>query len=229
MNPKLQSSHKEKQYNSCLELKDKQGLSQMGLMSNWAWHDDPKRLTWLLSRYKFTAKMLSGCESALEVGCADAFATRIVRQEVPHLKVVDFDPLFIKDVCERMDPKWSFDAEVHNMLEGPVSPCNFDAVFSLDVIEHIHSEYEDIFINNMVKSLQTNGVMIIGTPSKESQTYASSHSKEGHVNCKSAPDWKDLLNKYFHNVFYFSMNDEVIHTGYHKMAQYLFMLCTNKK
>ena len=77
MNSESQSSHKEKQYNSCLELKDKQGLSQMGLMSSWAWHDDPKRLTWLLSRYKFTSKMLSGCESALEVGCADAFATRV--------------------------------------------------------------------------------------------------------------------------------------------------------
>ena len=30
-------------------------------------------------------------------------------------------------------------------------------------------------------------------------------------------------------VFMFSMNDEVVHTGYHKMAHYLFGLCTGKK
>jgi hypothetical protein len=27
----------------------------------------------------------------------------------------------------------------------------------------------------------------------------------------------------------FSMNDEVVHTGYHKMAHYLFALCCEKR
>jgi hypothetical protein len=27
----------------------------------------------------------------------------------------------------------------------------------------------------------------------------------------------------------FSMNDEVVHTGYHKMAHYLFALCCHKR
>ena len=49
---------------------------------NYAWHTDPKPLTFLLARYKFVAKMFSGLARVLEVGCADAFATRIVRQEV---------------------------------------------------------------------------------------------------------------------------------------------------
>ena len=32
---------------------------------------------------------------------------------------------------------------------------------------------------------------------------------------------KRLMVRYFHDVFIFSMNDEVVHTGYHKMAHYL--------
>ena len=51
-------------------------------------------------------------------------------------------------------------------------------------------------------------------PSLESQKYASKQSKEGHVNCKSGENLKKLLNKYFINNFVFSMNDEVVHTGF---------------
>jgi hypothetical protein len=62
-------------------------------------------------------------------------------------------------------------------------------------------------------------------PSLESQTYASPQSKEGHVNCQSGDELKKNLQGYFENVFIFSMNDEVIHTGYYPMAHYLLALC----
>ena len=62
-------------------------------------------------------------------------------------------------------------------------------------------------------------------PSLESQEYASPQSKAGHVNCKSGNDLKKTLEKHFKNVFVFSMNDEVIHTGYYPMAHYLLALC----
>src|SRR4051812_17219168 len=97
---------KEPQYKICVDLRNKQGLAQFGLMSNQVWHDDPRRLTFLLSRYKFVSKMFSGMKRVLEVGCADAFGTRLVRQEVPHVTAVDFDPVFIKDAQERTDPQW---------------------------------------------------------------------------------------------------------------------------
>src|SRR5689334_8820330 len=75
-------STREPQYQVCLDFERDHGLYQMGLMSSFAYHDDPKRLTFTLARYKFAAKMLSGSEHVLEVGCGDAFATRIVLQEV---------------------------------------------------------------------------------------------------------------------------------------------------
>ena len=58
---------------------------------------------------------------------------------------------------------------------------------------------------------------------------ASAGSKAGHVNCKDAPTLKLLLSVYFHNVFMFSMNDEVVHTGFYPMAHYLLALCCGKK
>jgi 2-polyprenyl-3-methyl-5-hydroxy-6-metoxy-1,4-benzoquinol methylase len=177
----------------------------------------------VLSRYKFVAKMLSGKDRVLEVGCGDAFGTRIVQQEVKSVCAIDFDPVFVAEVNERMDEQWRFDCMVHDMLSGPV-PGGFDAAYSLDVIEHIPAGDEDRFLKNIVKSLTGVGVCILGTPSLESQVYASAGSKAGHINCKNAVQLRALMGKFFHEVFIFSMNDEVVHTGFHPMAHYLFAL-----
>ncbi len=219
---------KEPQYQILIDLQGRKGLTPLGLMTNQVWHDDPRRLIFSLSRYKFVSKMLSGKTRVLEVGCGDAFGTRIVQQEVGSICAVDFDPLFVKDVNKRMDNHWRFDCKVHDILSGPVEGI-FDGIYSLDVIEHIPRKMEKIFMTNISRSLDPNGVLIIGTPSLQSQVYASPQSKEGHINCKDHKELKQLLGKYFYNVFLFSMNDEVVHTGYYPLAHYLLALCVGKK
>jgi len=220
---KPDDSTRETQYQRSIDLLKEKGLTPLGLMANQAWHDDPKHLLFTLSRYKFVAKMLSGRENVLEVGCADAFATRIVRQAVRRLTAVDFDPVFVADVQARMDPDWVFDCRVHDMLAGPV-PGGFDAAYALDVIEHIRPADEQLFLSNMVGSLTSHGALLLGCPTLQSQAYASPPSKAGHVNCKDGPGMKALLGRFFHNVFVFSMNDEVVHTGFFPMSHYVIGL-----
>lgn len=219
---------REPQYQRCIELRDNKGLTRLGLMSSQTWHDDPKRLVFMLSRYKFVSKMLSGRHNVLEVGCGDAFGTRIVLQEVGQLVAIDFDPVFVKDVLDRMDERWKFECRIHDILEGPVDG-EFDGAYALDVLEHIPQEHEQRFVSNIARALTEHGVLIIGTPSIQSQVYASASSREGHVNCKEGLSLKDLMSRFFHNVFIFSMNDEVVHTGFYPMAHYLLALCCGKK
>jgi len=109
------------------------------------------------------------------------------------------------------------------MLKSPVRG-SFQAVYSCDVLEHINAKDEETFLRNMARSIRKDGVCIVGTPSLESQAYASPPSLEGHVNCKTAHELKELMKKFFENVFIFSMNDEIVHTGFYPMAHYLFAL-----
>lgn len=224
----LKEKTREPQYQFCVDLRNREGLTRLGLMSNQVWHDDPKRLVFTLSRYKFVSKIFSGLGHVLEVGCADAFGTRIVRQTVERLTAVDFDPVFVQDVSERMDEHLAFECRVHDMLEGPVLG-DFDGAYTLDVLEHIPPRYDDRFIANISASLNQYGVLIVGIPSLQSQAYASMPSREGHVNCKDDRSLRELMSRFFHNVFIFSMNDEVVHTGFYPMAHYLIALCCSKK
>src|SRR6266576_513247 len=143
------SPTKEPQYSLLLDVKEKHGIARLGLMVNESWNQDPKRTLFTLARYKFVARMLAGDKHVLEVGCADAFGTRIVQQSVGKVTAVDFDALFIADAKERMNPHWAFDAFVHDMMAGPVRG-SYDAAYALDVLEHIEEKDEDRFIRNVL-------------------------------------------------------------------------------
>lgn len=194
---------------------------RLGLMTGESWDNDPKHLLFTLARYKFVARMLAGRSHVLEVGCADAFGTRIVQQAVSEVTAIDLDPLYIADANDRMNPNWPFHTLVHD-VRAPV-PGVYDAAYALDVLEHIIAE--DAFLRNIISALTSNGVLIIGMPSLESQIHASLQSKAAHVNCKSGEDLRHTMERYFGAVFIFSMNDEVVHTGFYPMAHYLFALC----
>lgn len=219
---------KETQYQVIVEAMTERGVERMGFRASESWYEDPKHLVFRLARYKFVAKMLSGRKNVLEIGCGDAFGSRIVQQEVGKFTAIDFDAVFIEDAKARMVGKWAFDAFTHDMLDGPV-PGHFDAVYACDVLEHIEPTLERKFLDNCFGTLDVNGCAIIGLPSLESQVYASVQSKIGHVNCKSALDLRKLMQEYFHNVFIFSMNDEVVHTGFHKMAHYVFAVGAGRR
>lgn len=219
---------REPQYQECLDAADARGFERLGLRSSQSWHDDPKHLLFRLSRYKFVAKVLAGSEHVLEIGCGDAFGTRIVQQGVKQLSATDFDAVFVEDVKARMVERWRFHVFTHDLLAGPI-PGSYDGVFALDVLEHISARDEHAFLGNAFAPLAEHGAAVIGMPSLESQAHASPTSRAGHVNCKSMPELKQTMQQFFHNVFMFSMNDEVVHTGFHPMAQYVMALCAGRK
>ena len=107
-------------YDRCFEMKEKIGLASLGIVTNQLWHDDPRRFAAVLARYRFVAKMLSGCQNIGEVGCGDAFATRVVLQEVPQVTVYDSEPRLVDDIRQRQDERWPLEAEVHDILVAPL-------------------------------------------------------------------------------------------------------------
>jgi 2-polyprenyl-3-methyl-5-hydroxy-6-metoxy-1,4-benzoquinol methylase len=164
--------------------------------------------------------MLEGKKSVLEVGCGDAFFSRVVRQHVGSLHAVDVNRSYIgsalknnpKDASRRV---WLNDWDI---LKGPLS--GYDAVYCLDLFEHIREE--DLLLGNLAKCAP---VCIVGAPSLESQAYASEISKLEHVNCPTKEHLRAAMCRHFKEVFLFGMNDEVLHTG--MMSAYLFALGVN--
>src|SRR3989338_8176626 len=147
---------------------------------------DPMHLAFVLSRYKFVARILTGKKNRL----AD-------------IKNIEFKELDIR--CE-------------------VPPGKYQGIFSIDVIEHLESRYNDIFFRNIGSSLDKDGICITGTPNKTSEKYSSAVSRHYHINLFDFNSLRAITGKYFKNTLMFTMNDEVVQTGFGPMGHYLFAI-----
>ena len=176
------------------------------------WEVDPKRLAFTFARYKFVAKMLFGLGEVLEVGAESGYMSRIVEQHGCKVTTID--------------KANGFDYTKMNVGR------RFKAVYALDVLEHIDPEDENAFMLNICSSLVEHGVCIIGSPSLESQPYATENLRAGgseHVNCKTEEGLRKTMKTYFQNVFIFGMNDETLHTGFGPMCHYRLAVCTTPR
>ena len=207
-------------------LGDDYGEFILGKNTTIIFYEVPKLLLFVLSRHKFVSKMFSGYNNVLEIGCQEGFGSFIVSQTVMNLHSIDFYIPYI-DSCRKRIKSSNIKFEEHDILDNSV-PGQFDGAFALDVLEHIEKNDEDTFMQNIISSLSDSGTLILGMPNLDSQKYASDASRIGHVNCKTGDEFAKFGKKYFKNVFSFSMNDEVLHTGFFPMSQYIFILCCTK-
>lgn len=217
---------KERNYENMKEAFETQELS-IGPWTSWSMIHDARHMAFVLSRYKFVAKMLEGRKYVMEVGCGDAFGLPIVAQNLAGggvLYAVDWEEKFLNDNRKRMQFCSNVNFIQHDMNSSPLDNVKVSAIYLIDVIEHVDPVKEDIFIRNLIESYEDieNAIMIIGTPNLTAAQYASEQSASVHINLKGQSDLRALLSKYFHNVFMFGMNDEVIHTGYGPMCHYIW-------
>ncbi len=201
---------------------------ELGAATAQGYVNDPRLIGFVASRYKFVAKMLESKRRVLEVGCGDAFGAPIVAQVVENLICTDIDEETLKDNRRRCRFFENINFEYFD-FRGAQFGEQVDAIYSVDVLEHVFPEEEEAFLSNLTGSLTDSGVMLIGTPNIHSEQYASEHSRVGHVNLKDQKSLREISLRHFDNVFMFSMNDEVVHTGYAPMAHYIWALCVGPK
>jgi 2-polyprenyl-3-methyl-5-hydroxy-6-metoxy-1,4-benzoquinol methylase len=210
------------------EVKERLPEHTLRLGGHWSYNlwNDPKRLAFVLSRYKFAAKM--GCKdmAVCELGCSEGIGTPILAEFARTYVGVDMDA----DAIISANRNWSH--EKVSFVEADFigkSFGTFNTVVSLDVVEHIKPSYEALFFDTLSLNLSDDGITIIGTPNSTSAHYASAASMEGHVNLFDGKRLCAALNRLFHTVFLFSGNDEIIHTGYTPMAHYLLAIGCDRK
>ncbi|MDR0580839.1 MAG: class I SAM-dependent methyltransferase [Holosporaceae bacterium] len=186
-----------------------------------------KHFLFSFARYKFVYQMMKNTgENVLELGCNEGFLSMFLADKANNVLGVDFDDRAIDWAKSHYaSGKLSFLRE--NFL-GKVYG-EFDVVVSLDVIEHIEQEKENIYLKTIADNLSDSGFAVIGTPNITASEYMSEGSRLAHVNLYSQERLQKLFLQAFNNVFMFGMNDEVLHTGFAPMCHYIFALACGKK
>lgn len=201
----------------------------LGSPSSFSLLNDPKHLSFVLARYKFVMKMLSGKKRVLELGSGDGIGLTMIAKEVEELITVDWMQEPLDSINRRMGKHLD---NVTLLKRDPASEplgLTVDAIFNIDFIEHIEPKCERYLMENIVSCLTPQGILITGTPNITASAYASESSKIQHINLKDQSTLRDLMQTYFHNVFIFGMNDEVLHTGFSEMCHFIWAIAVGPK
>ena len=187
---------------------------------------NPLMATVKLSRYKFVSKMLDKNDEILDIGCGGGISTFYFSQFFKSATGIDNDTKRIKEWNEFKSNKIKFIEKNAKDLEKINISAN--CIINLDFIEHINKKDGIKFIQDCKnflekqKNKRKNRMLIIGTPSFYSKKYRAKHNLKHHKHEYKPDELNTICKKYFSRTLKFTMNDELVHTGFDKLGWYFF-------
>tara|TARA_B100000161_G_C33419079_1_gene354694 strand:+ start:71 stop:691 length:621 start_codon:yes stop_codon:yes gene_type:complete len=187
---------------------------------------NPLMATIKLARFKFVAKMLNKKDRVLDLGCGNGFSSYFYSHFCKSVHGVDIQEAVINnwECFEHENISFS----LGNILNDEIYEKDIEAITCVDVIEHFSLSDGEKIIENAAKCLskqKNGGQFIIGTPSKFSNPFRAEHNKEHHLHEYEPDELQNICERYFPRTLQFSMNDEIIHTGFNKLAWFFYIIC----
>jgi 2-polyprenyl-3-methyl-5-hydroxy-6-metoxy-1,4-benzoquinol methylase len=175
-----------------------------------------------LARYKFIARLIKDTDDVLEVGAGSGLGTIFLGQHAAKVTGLDIKQYEL-DEARAINRRENVTFLLQDFFTYDPQHKH-DVIVALDVIEHMSTEDGHRLIAAMARHLKLNGMAVLGTPSIYSYEYQSPLSKASHVKCYDQQELVSLVENSFGRTLAFSMNDELVHTGFPKMAWYYFVL-----
>ena len=187
---------------------------------------NPLMATVKLARFKFPARLLGRKDRVLDLGCGTGYGAYYYAT-MTEGEVVGVDGFADLDFARRQFGRdnLSFVQGDLRALPGETAARKFDVVVSIDVIEHFSKSEATAIIGQVRKLLAPAGMLILGTPNALSGAYRSAQSRSVHVHEFEPDELREICDRQFRRTLMFSMNDEVVHTGFSKMAWFFYVLC----
>ena len=194
-----------------------------GKMGDQKWMlENPLMTTIKFSRFKFVSKLISKKDTLLDIGCGQGLSSIFFSDYCKYVYGVDLLSDFLNH--DRKNIKF-IKKDIFNLKKNNFKH-NIDLITLIDFIEHFNKSQGSLILNKCSKLLKKKGgTLIVGTPSVYSSKYRSKRSKIQHIHEYDGMELKDLCSKYFNRTFLFSMNDELVHTGFYKLAWFNFVIC----
>lgn len=197
----------------------------LGHVEGISFRESPLDFFILLARYKFAARLLHKTEHVLDAGCGHGHGSAFLSKFAGSVTGADFDADLVANAAKSYSDIPNLNFRTIDLLNLKSDLGTYDAVVSMDVIEHFTADQVDTVASNYSKLTKEGGFAAIGTPNIASQPYASKRRRDTHLHEFEPDEFEKLLAKHFRKVFLFSMTDEVVSLSFPKMAWYLMALC----
>lgn len=160
-------------------------------------------------RYMYSTNFVKS-KKVLDIACGEGFGSNYLATYANSVTGVDIDA----DTILHAKKKY-----IKSNLNYQIGNCNdlsrftdnsFDVVISFETIEHLKKEEQEIFLAEIFRVLNKNGMLLMSTPDKAKYTDEAQHTNIFHVREFYQNEYVTFLQQFFLNVEIFSQD---IYTG----------------
>ncbi len=147
-------------------------------------------------RYLFAAEFCKGGQ-VLDLGCGSGYGAKFLARTAQQVIAVDMDPFALQYGEETYpDPRIR---RLHVLPEQnlPFEDHHFDAIVSLEVVEHVPVEQMEAYFAEIGRLLKPDGVLIMSTPNKQIYIH---YPDPYHVSLMTLDEFRALLESRFRHV-----------------------------
>jgi len=143
-------------------------------------------------RYRFALPYVKG-KRVLDIACGEGYGTSALLMGGAK-KVIGVD--ISREACDFAKAKYKVDARVGSAEEIPLSDNSVDVIISFETIEHL--EHPVKFLQESLRVLSNNGVLLISTPNKA--LFDNRGDNHFHINEMSKSEFVLTISKYYSNL-----------------------------
>lgn len=188
-------------------------------------YNDPKRLSFHFSRAKFASKIACQGKTVLELGCEEGMGSTLLGELASSYLGIDSNLEAILS-ARNNHPFEKYRYECEDFLGKKYG--SFEVVVSFDFNKHLKMGMNPLFAT-VLQNLAEDGVFFSGCRSLLTLSELASLELKSQDLSQLQDKLLQKHKEYFHQVFPFGMQDEIVHTAAHPTPGYLIFLCCHKR
>ncbi len=204
------------------KIKERASFSCSVFAENWKSLEEYLLFLKEIFAYDFAANKISKDSTVLELGFGEGFGTKMLAKKAKKVFALDVD----EKAFNHAKQKYSSEKILFSLYNGKKIPFEdnyFDAVVSLQVIEHIKDDFN--FVNEIYRVTKKNAVVIITTPNRKIRLKENSKPwNEFHCKEYSEKELENLFNNFSSvNIFGVFASKEIMKTELNRIKKAVFM------
>lgn len=175
----------------------------------------------IIERYSFAAGFMKKDDKVLEAPCGygygAAYFSRMCMQ-VEALDIAEDNIAFAREAYRHRNINWRYG----DVLKLPYEDNEFDMYVSYEVLEHLPIDVAEKCIEEGYRVIKKAGKFIISTPNRETRKHVHNPF---HIKEYGFEEFKEMVEKYFNKVEFFSMSKYQVEPGMKETAYDMIAVC----
>ena len=158
-----------------------------------------------LMRYQFASQFVAG-KTVLDASCGAGYGSAILAKDAKSVDGLDISEetiVYAKENYKADNIRYT----CGSIASLPFADASFDVYVSFETLEHVDGETQEAFLQEALRVLKADGILIVSTPNKT--VYDKRGHNDFHVKELTYTEFHDFLNAKFSNIHFLSQQWEL--------------------